>query len=274
MNKVCQIGHNDLKLFLRHKSSYVWLFGIPLLFVYFIGLANKGSRGPAQLNPQVAIENADQGPLGAFVCRMLEGQGLKIVGPNETHPAVARIRIQQDFTAKVTELEQARIELVYPTGLSDAHVAIIKARLVRASIAINGLIIQVALDKGLPLTAQRIMEVAARPQIVTLQARFAGCRPIPTGFYFSLPGTTVMYLIMNLLIFGGSTLAQERQSGLIKRLAALPISQWQLILGKVYGLILLGMVQIAFFLAAGMLLFGVRIGSNLPGVLLVLVALA
>jgi len=45
-------------------------------------------------------------------------------------------------------------------------------------------------------------------------------------------------------------------------------------MGKIYGLMLLGTVQIVFFLAVGKFLFHVNLGANLPGVTLTLLVLA
>ena len=33
MNRILTIAHNDIRLFLRDKSGYVWLFLVPFLFV-------------------------------------------------------------------------------------------------------------------------------------------------------------------------------------------------------------------------------------------------
>ena len=97
---------------------------------------------------------------------------------------------------------------------------------------------------------------------------------MPSGFNFSLPGNLVMYLMMNLLIFGGATVAAERRNGVIKRLMVHPVTRLEIVTGKIYGLMLLGLAQILFFLAAGKFLFHVNLGANLPGVALTLILLA
>ena len=56
-----------------------------------------------------------------------------------------------------------------------------------------------------------------------------------------------MYLMMNLLIFGGATVAAERRNGVIKRLMVHPVTRLELVMGKIYGLMLLGVAQIYFF---------------------------
>lgn len=106
-----------------------------------------------------------------------------------------------------------------------------------------------------------------------LDAKFAGRKPVPSGFNFSLPGNLVMYLMMNLMIFGGASVAAERRNGVIRRLLVHPVTNLELVMGKIYGLMLLGTVQILFFLAVGKFAMGVNLGANLPAVTLALLVL-
>ena len=64
MKRILDIGHTDLRLFLKHKSAYVWLFVMPLVFVYFMGFANHGPGKPYNRTPPVLVENADTNFLG------------------------------------------------------------------------------------------------------------------------------------------------------------------------------------------------------------------
>jgi ABC-type multidrug transport system permease subunit len=83
-----------------------------------------------------------------------------------------------------------------------------------------------------------------------------------------------MYLMMNLLIFGGATVAAERRNGVIKRFLVHPVRRGEIVMGKIYGLMLLGAVQIGFFLTLGRFVFGVNLGANLPAVSLTLLVFA
>ena len=47
MRHILLIAFNDLRLFLREKSGYFWLFGSPLLFAFFMGFANRGPGSPS-----------------------------------------------------------------------------------------------------------------------------------------------------------------------------------------------------------------------------------
>jgi ABC-type multidrug transport system permease subunit len=83
-----------------------------------------------------------------------------------------------------------------------------------------------------------------------------------------------MYLMLNLLIFGGTSMAASRRSGILKRLTIAGASRLEIVLGKIYGSTLLGAAQIVYFLLLGKFVFHVNLGANLPGVILILMILA
>jgi hypothetical protein len=54
MRTVLLLGHTDLRLFLREKTSYIWLFAIPLAFTYFMGFRGARSWRSVQSDRQCA----------------------------------------------------------------------------------------------------------------------------------------------------------------------------------------------------------------------------
>src|SRR5688572_32365016 len=98
MNRAWIIAVNDLRLFLRHKTSYIWLFGVPLAFTYFIGFANRGPGSPADPRPAVLIENRDRGFVSAALLRELDTQKLRPVPAAERASAKRGLRLPEDLT--------------------------------------------------------------------------------------------------------------------------------------------------------------------------------
>ncbi len=276
MKRVLHIGHTDLRLFLKHKSAYVWLFAVPLAFVYFMGFGNRGPGDPANRKPPVVIENQDTNFLGRVFLDELGAQGMWLLDPTNQESAARGIRIPPDFTSTVLQGKQAKVAFFKRGDSAESDAALIEVRLVRALIAMNGHILEAAMQTNAPgqITEEKLRAVMAKPDPAGLNAHFAGRKPVPSGFNFSLPGNLVMYLMMNLLMFGGVTMAAERRNGVIKRLMVYPVTHGELVMGKIYGLMLLGVVQILFFLAVGKFVFHVNLGANLPGVTLTLLVFA
>jgi ABC-type multidrug transport system permease subunit len=276
MKRICDIGHTDLRLFLKRKSAYVWLFAMPLAFVYLMGFANRGPGDPSNRKPPVLVENLDTNFLGRIFLDELGAQGMWLLSPTNRESAARGIRIPAAFSSNALQRTQTKLEFFRREGSAEADAAIIEVRLLRALIAMNGHLLEAATRPGASntFTEAALREVMAAPNPVTLNASFAGRKPVPSGFNFSLPGNLVMYLMMNLLIFGGATVAAERRTGVIKRLAVHPVTRGEIVMGKIYGLMLLGVVQMAFFLAVGKFAFGVNLGANLPAVTLTLLVFA
>jgi len=275
MKRIRAIGHNDLRLFLKNKSAYIWLFAVPLAFVYFMGFANRGPGDPYNRRPPVLVENHDPGFLGRVFLDELDTQGMWLLNPTNRETAARTIRIPTNFTSRVLGGEQSKVGFLKRDGSAEADAALIEVRLVRALIAMNSHLLEAATQTNAPatLTEAQLRAVRMKPDPVSLQATFAGRKPVPSGFNFSLPGNLVMYLMMNLMIFGGASVAAERRNGVIRRLLVHPVTKFELILGKIYGLMLLGAVQIVFFLAVGKFALGVNLGANLPAVTLTLLVL-
>jgi ABC-type multidrug transport system permease subunit len=271
MRDILLIGHHDARLFLRERTSYIWLFLVPLIFVYFMGLAIRGPGGPSVARPRVLIENRDAGFLGRVFLKELGEQGLEIVGPENAEDADRGITVPADFTRRILDKKQAKLGFFTIEGSSDPAAVLVEVRLMRALVAMNGRLVEHAVKtNGAPPTEGALTALMGEPGRVALRSSYAGRRPRPVGFALSLPGTLVMYLFLNLLIFGGASVANERRSGVLRRLAVNPVSRRDLILGKLYGLELLGAVQVIFFMIVGQYVFGVNVRENLFGIVLTL----
>jgi ABC-type multidrug transport system permease subunit len=80
----------------------------------------------------------------------------------------------------------------------------------------------------------------------------------------------VMFTLMVMATSGAILLLIERQQGLLRRLAYTPISRLAIVLGKWGGKWFLGLVQIAFAMIAGTLLFRMNWGPDLAAVIAVM----
>ncbi len=271
MRHVLLIGHHNVRLFLRDRSSYIWLFAVPLVFVYFMGLVARGPSGPSVARPTVLIDNRDAGFLGRVFVRELGEQGLNVVGPRDAGNPQRGITVPADFTQRVLEKKQVKVQFFKIEGSEDPEAALVEVRLMRAVVAMNGHLIEHAVkSQGVAPTEDALIALLQAPNPVLLQSSFAGRKPRPVGFGLSLPGNVVMYLFLNLLMFGGASVAEERRTGVLRRLAVNPLTRGEQLFGKLYGLILLAGVQIAVFLAVGQFLLRVNILEHLFGVVLIL----
>lgn len=270
MNRILAIASTDLRLFLKRKASYVWLFVVPVMFIYFMGFAARGPGEAYNRTPPVRVENADTNFLGRLLLDEMGSQHMWLLSPTNKETPVSTIEVPTNLTENAQQLQSTKLRLRPQDGANEADSLLIEARLVRALVSLNGHLLEsYAANQG-QITEAGLRQTMAKPDPLKLEARFAGHKPVPSGFNFSLPGNLVMYLMMNLLIFGGVAVASDRRNGVIKRLMSSPVSRLELVLGKIAGLVLLGAVQVVFYLVLGKYLFHVSLGANMPAVALTL----
>lgn len=276
MGRILAIGHTDLRVFFKSRTAYVWLFVLPTVVIYFLGLAVRGPGDPSNRQPAVVIDNKDTNFLSQALLEEMNAEGMRVVEPTNAGQAARELRIPADFTARTLRGQRTRLLFLARQGAGEADGAMLDLRLTRALIGLNGHLLEAAAKDGTieTLTGRRLREIRETPNPVNLNSHFAGRKPVPSGYNFSLPGNLVMYLMLNLLVFGGAGMAATRRNGIIRRLMTSAASRWEIVLGKIYGNTLLGAAEIAFFLFLGKFVFKVNLGANLPGVILVLVLLA
>lgn len=276
------IARADLAFMLRQRETLLWVFAMPFLFFYFIGTVTGGFAGPSADRPDAL---ALQAPASAGVVvdelvRRLEQQNYRVERPAtaaEFARYTRRLTVPPVTThPTVTDAVLAGEQLVVQFDREADPLAADYDR-VRISRAVYSLVADLAVLKtdGRPATPEAFAALASSPRTLTLSVRPAGRRiEAPIGFAQAVPGTMVMFTMLVLLTSGAIMLVVERQAGLLRRLASTPIPAGAIVLGKWISRMALGLVQLAFAMAIGQLVFRVVWGDSLPMVALVLVSWA
>ena len=111
-----------------------------------------------------------------------------------------------------------------------------------------------AKDRGLPDTAAPLFEIRAHE-------RYNPAASTPLNI---VPGLLGTILTLTMLIFTSLSVTRETERGTMESLLAMPITPLEIMLGKIAPYVLVGFVQAALILGAGVLMFGVPIVGNLP----------
>jgi ABC-2 type transport system permease protein len=108
-------------------------------------------------------------------------------------------------------------------------------------------------DRGLPDSGQPLFEIRAH-------ARY---NPAAVTSLNVVPGLLGTILTLTMLIFTALSVTRETERGTMESLLAMPITPLEIMLGKIAPYVLVGFLQAALILAAGVLMFGVPIVGNL-----------
>jgi ABC-type multidrug transport system permease subunit len=278
------IARADLSQMLRQRETLLWVFVMPAIFFYFIGTVTGGFGRPRGDRPDplaLRVTERDTGFVVDELVRRLEGQRYAVTRATSAEAFLAaprrlRLELPEGEQGSVTDavLAGRQVRVVVSEGDDALRAGYDRVRIGRA---VYGLVADLAVTKveGTTPSGASLAEVEKRPRAMRLVVSSAGRRvSAPTGFSQAIPGTMVMFTMLVLLTSGAILLVQEREAGLLKRLAATPIAPASLVAGKWLARMALGLVQIAFAMAVGTLVFKMDWGQSLPMVGVVLVSWA
>jgi ABC-type multidrug transport system permease subunit len=277
------IAGHDLRFMLRQWETLLWTFVMPVVFFYFIGTMTGGyGAAAAGGGPPLAVQApANGGIVVEQLIARLEQQGYAVARP-ATLDALERydrrLIVPEAAThATVTEsvLAGNQLQLTFERRGDDLAAMLDEVRLNRAIYTVVADLAAIKAN-GREVTPAAFDAIAAAPRRVTLTVRAAGARreAPPAGFAQAVLGTMVMFTMIILLTAGAIMLVVEREQGLLRRLASAPISRGSLVLGKWLARVGLALVQLAFAMVVGTVLFRVDWGQSVPTVFAVLAAWA
>ncbi len=312
MLKILIIGFKDVTLAFRDRAALLLMLAAPLVLTIGLGLvtgrfAVGGSAGGISAIPVVVVDQ-DGGQLGQALVDTFTSSDLDELLETTTSadPAAARQRVDDDqvaaaviipagFTDSILSGAEAsapaatvQVELyANPTRPTSAGVvqAVVDEFLSRVEIGRVGGQVSVTqlLTSGLiqPQEAAAAgreigqRQAAASAPVIQLRRATGTAAPAPAfdALAYIAPGMALMFL-MYTVSNGGRTLLAERAQGTLPRLLVSPTATAQVLGGKVFGIYLTGVAQMAILIGGSAVMFNLRWGDPLAVGALVLAAVA
>ena len=280
MRNLLFIAWHDVRYQLRQGSTLVWLVLMPPIFFYFIGTVTGGfssSTSGGVVTP-VTVVAEQPGFLQEQIDLRLRNNDFEPTWVSSLEPAgdekPARLLT---FDANLTESLLADQEV---TATFDTQASSLSRDfdLIRVQRSLYTALADIAIaDANSPeaLNPAELEALNSTPRIWRLDVSPAGKRQeIPSGFEQTIPGILVMFTLLILLTSGGTMLVLERKEGLLRRLAAAPISRSEVVAGKWVGRMVLATIQVTVALVIGTFLFKMDWGPDLAMIAVVLAAWA
>lgn len=264
---VIRIAICDFKRLAKDKMAVVWLLFMPLAFAFIFGNAMRGDGSQATWIPVIDLDRTEL--TGLFIDQLRQdGYYVEVKGPQDQQTLKTKwpygIVIPAGFADKIGKGEQVKLTVVKGNGASD-RILEVQSTLAQAILRFTtALAIADTSHRPWDDAAREALKSAlARPQLLTVSRMGdPSLRPPPTGFYMSVPGILVMFVLQMILIYGGTTLVSDRKNGQLSRLMAAPLPAWQVYLGKITARVALALVQSALLLGAGAVLFKMNMGQH------------
>ena len=276
---VALLAKNDLKLAIRDRSTFLWLFIMPAVFFYFIGTVTQGGVSFLDSSAKLVVENNDGGFLSQHLESRLAENLFTIIYPKDIPPVAEgeepvryrKLNIPANFTEQLILEKQVNISYAgLRSGFSNEYDFF---RVQKAAFSVLGDLVVVKSD-GDVVSPATLGQATSGARPVQLKVTPAGRQmQIPSGFQQAIPGTLVMFTLLVLLTSGAAMLVDEREKQLLRRLASAPLTRGQVVMGKWAGRMALATVQIAVAIGVSFTpLFDMDWGQALPMVVLILLA--
>lgn len=288
----------------RERAVFIFNLLMPLIFTFVLAQANQGplsGQGPAQW--PLTISNEDTGNLGDLLRQRLavnplltvnsaaEGEAAAALQQGDT---VAVLIIPADFSARIMAGEN--ISLDFRVTQIANEVQIVQAAVESALTEMSGSVAAAQFTVNVADQLGRFEgDAAARDSYY--QAAFTAAQEqwqtnppvtvqsqnltrlevhegaIADGINQSSPGMMVMFA-MFFTIGGTSVLVVEREQGTLRRLLVFPLNKFSLITGKLLGIYIAGVIQIAILILVGAFVLGADWGREPIGLAILVLCYA
>ncbi len=264
MKNILNIIKTDVKLMFREKMMIFWIIVLPIIFIIIFG----NQKQPVDSKASLSLINADKGKWGDYFAGKLEDEKIKITVVKSRPEKFIRILfIPDDFSAKI---EQRKSQVLKLDIKENGNFGATKKVEMKITKAIAELITEliIADDQQKMVPGKKIFE-----DLVTVRSVLPeeSAVVIPSGKDHTIPGTLLMFIMMNILIYGGAMINFEKKKGLIPRMMFSPLSVSQLWISKMAARVILGMIQTLILITAGILIFDMNLGDPLPALIIVIV---
>ncbi len=257
MKKIWQIGRLDLKLMVKDKIFFFWILVFPLVFILIFGNLYKGSRTDNKAS--LTVLNQDSGRWGAYFSEKLKSPKIELA--IVTTPPAEYFRllvIPADFSSKIEKKAAQELQFKKDANADLKAGAVADVKIAQAIVKLLAELVMYGNGdmKAFFATAspyRELVQVKTRLPVGTITK-------VPSGFDHTIPGILVQFVMMMVLIYGGISVMEDRKHRVLGRILCSSASYAELFGGKLLGRLLMGLLQSAILIAAGLLFFRLNLG--------------
>lgn len=267
--RILHVAWNDLRIMVGDKVFFFWSLIFPMMFILLFGLVFKASDNAPAL-AELTVVNLDQGRWGAYFLDKVQAPtvALKIV-PSEPAEYSRLLILPADFSARIEARRAQTLAFKKREDASTQAAARVETRLYQA---IARMLSELVLYGDGDL-AKFLDDHAEFRDIVQVKTQFPEktVTVVPSGFDHSIPGTTIQFIMMMVIIYGGITVMEDRKKGVLARMLFSPLSKGEVFQAKLLGRWGMGLVQALILIAVGRIIFKLNLGDPLLSLVVIAV---
>ncbi len=312
MMKILTIAFKDTLIRFRDRNAIILMLIVPIILSAIIGSAFggfiQGGDAPFDQIP-VLVVNQDEGELGDEFLSILQSDDLEslldvqiqedVVAVRETvqlGDARAAIIIPANFSQSInepTEGDQQAIVQFYADPSATLTPNIVRSITVQILNGFNTAGIATAvtfeqlfmtdpvaasaqLENVTPLfdtaISENLASATTQPRLNRIAVGETEAETDISPFAFFAPSMGLLFLMFSMMD-GTRSILDEEKEGTLGRLMSTPISYREILIGKIGGVFLTGVLQFFIFVIASRLLFNLNWGNSIVGLILMTVTM-
>ncbi len=309
MDKLWSVAANDIRVTFKDRTIWLQLVIIPVVIMFFIGLANGGFGGNGVVKIRLDVFDQDNSALsGQLLADLRAANGALILCPMDGgEDNACRLNgatLTEELAAERVKNGTTQATIIIPGGFGEAALAGQPASLIyrsqetpgQASAALGALQAVVQRVGGAAVAAQVAVQTTGSlavededgfkqavynaasalwnslPPTVSFSESAAKEGRRPSGFSQSVPGIGTMY-VMAATVVVMFVFIQERKQWTFQRILTMPVAPWQFVGGKLLARFVNGMIQYGVAFAFGFIV-GAYFGDSPLALVMVMVAFA
>jgi ABC-2 type transport system permease protein len=271
LRRILHVTSNDLRIMVGDKVFFLWTLAFPILFIVLFGLLFKAGDSAPDV-AELVVVNQDQGRWGTYFIDKVRTPGVDVTVTDKEPETYSRLLVlPPDFSARIETRRDQALAFRKRENASSRAAARVETRLYQA-------IARTLSELVLYGEGDLAKFFDGHPEfrdIVIVKGQFPPktVTAVPSGFDHTIPGTTVQFIMMMVMIYGGITVMEDRKRGILARLLYSPLSPGGLFRAKLLGRWLMGLLQALMLFAVGKAFFKLNLG-NVPLALLVIAVFA
>lgn len=258
MGRLLHLAFIDVKRMFRDKLYFFWTLIFPLFFILVFG--NLYQDTGSDIKATLTVINQDTGQWGSYFVDHIKSPEIDLQMVTEPPDTYTRMLIiPEDFSRKIALKKSQKLIFRKETGASIEAAQQVETRIIQA---IARTITELILN---PEDGTSSEDRKAFRDFIEIRSGFpeGAILEIPSGFDHTIPGTIVQFIIMMVLIYGGISVMEDRQRGILSRILFSSVSIPQLWGGKFIGRLLMGLIQALILIVTGLIFFKMNLGNIL-----------
>ena len=298
MRKIFLIGIKDVKIRTRDSSSFIMLLVMPLVLILVLGMVFQPLWTSTPFTIDIAVLDEDGGEFSKILLEEVFGsEQLKdmikmkfmeseeeIINEINKGKIAAGVIIGEKFSQAILKGENIQIKIladpeqtikagVVKNIVESFTLEVLKRRIILGTsigiLVTKNLINPAEIQQLIPVWLSEIENMGELIQVDKKTEKKMTKNPLAMEYY--AVGMGVMYLLFATNA-GAETIFQERRNKTLERIKVAPVSEREILGGKLFGIFLIALLQFVMIVFFTAIFYRVNWGDSLLGIIIMILS--